>query len=186
MDPAQQNDLDWLAFRYVAGEMSADEAAAFEMKLADDQDAREAVSRAVELTERLAQAAPATADVALPVADRPSPQPTWRRPLVRAAAPLAWMAAGAAAALLLVNLDPWPARPPIERGPGTPPPAAAGNRPAADAALWARLQADGDWASPDLARWLEEPPALAADERDEDQESADVPSWIFANSNRPK
>lgn len=186
MDPAQQSELDWQAFRYVAGEMTADEAAAFEERLASDQESREALSRAVELTERLAEAAPvATAVVALPDPARPKAQSVWRRSLLRAAQPLAWMAAGAAAALLVVNLSGWSARPPIEPGSGTRTHAAAGKRPTADAALWARLQAGGDWATPDLARWLEESATLAADEREDSVQSADVPSWIFATSNSP-
>ena len=43
-------DLDWLAFAYLVGELPADVAAAFELRLADDQAAREALARAVELS----------------------------------------------------------------------------------------------------------------------------------------
>jgi hypothetical protein len=50
MQPTKQ-DLDWLAFRYVAGEMTDDESAAFELRLADDQLARDAVVEAVQLGE---------------------------------------------------------------------------------------------------------------------------------------
>ena len=46
-----QNELQWLAFRYVAGELSGDEAAQFEDRLDHDQQAREAVAGAVELTQ---------------------------------------------------------------------------------------------------------------------------------------
>ena len=46
--------LDWLAFCYVSGELDGDERTAFENRLADDQVAREAVARAVELTEAVA------------------------------------------------------------------------------------------------------------------------------------
>lgn len=42
-------DLDWQAFRYISGEMSADEVAAFEQLLGVDQAAREAVARSVVL-----------------------------------------------------------------------------------------------------------------------------------------
>lgn len=55
--PASQFDreeLDWLAFRYIAGELSEPEAAEFEERLAVDQAAREAVARSVELTSTLA------------------------------------------------------------------------------------------------------------------------------------
>jgi hypothetical protein len=50
MNSAEREELDWLAFRYVAGELAADEAGDFEGRLARDQTARDAVSRAVELT----------------------------------------------------------------------------------------------------------------------------------------
>ncbi|MFQ5731265.1 MAG: hypothetical protein ACE5KM_04840, partial [Planctomycetaceae bacterium] len=56
MNPQSENqwtprdDLEWTAFRYVANELSAEEAAAFEQRLADDQAAREAVARCVEMT----------------------------------------------------------------------------------------------------------------------------------------
>jgi anti-sigma factor RsiW len=48
--------LDWLAFRYVAGELSSDETAAFEQRLADDQAACDAVVRAMQLCEAIALA----------------------------------------------------------------------------------------------------------------------------------
>ena len=46
-------DLDWLAFRYISGEMTVSETDQFESLLADDQAAREAVVRAVELTQAI-------------------------------------------------------------------------------------------------------------------------------------
>lgn len=52
----QQNELDWLAFQYVAGELDAAEAEHFELRLADDQAAREAVACAVEWTQVVAAA----------------------------------------------------------------------------------------------------------------------------------
>lgn len=45
----RDRDLDWDAFRYVAGEMTPAEVQTFESRLEDDQRAREAVSAAVEL-----------------------------------------------------------------------------------------------------------------------------------------
>lgn len=51
MNEPSHDDLDWLAFRYVAAEMSPDEAAQFEERLGEDQECREAVARAVELAE---------------------------------------------------------------------------------------------------------------------------------------
>lgn len=49
-----ENDRDWLAFRYIAGELTGEDAAAFEAELATSQVAREAVARAVELTQAIA------------------------------------------------------------------------------------------------------------------------------------
>jgi anti-sigma-K factor RskA len=47
--------LDWLAFRYVAGEMTDHESADWERRLADDQTAREAVAGAVQLVQAIGQ-----------------------------------------------------------------------------------------------------------------------------------
>ena len=54
MDHPDQPDLLWSAFRYVADEMSAGEQDDFERQLSDDQSAREAVVRAVQLTQAMA------------------------------------------------------------------------------------------------------------------------------------
>lgn len=59
------SDSDWLAVRFVLGELNESEAALFEQQLATDQLARDAVVRATRLVETLA-ALPAPA--ALPVA----------------------------------------------------------------------------------------------------------------------
>ncbi len=56
MNSADREELDWLAFRYVAGELAADEMSDFESRLAHDQAACDAVSRAVELTSALFEA----------------------------------------------------------------------------------------------------------------------------------
>jgi hypothetical protein len=50
------SDLDWLAFRYVAGELNESEAEAFEQRLAEQQPAREAVASAVEIVETVTAA----------------------------------------------------------------------------------------------------------------------------------
>jgi hypothetical protein len=49
-----ESDREWLAFRYIAGELSDDEAVAFEAELETSQIAREAVARAVELSQAVA------------------------------------------------------------------------------------------------------------------------------------
>jgi hypothetical protein len=51
------DELDWLAYRYVAGELSPDEEQSFEARLGDDQPAREAVEQAFELTQAMRIAA---------------------------------------------------------------------------------------------------------------------------------
>jgi len=90
-------DLDWQAFRYVAGEMSSDEAAVFERRLADDQSAREAVADAVELAQALATLGPEAREDTRPVpkARLGSGKRTWRRRAV-------WTVAGTAACVALI------------------------------------------------------------------------------------
>lgn len=50
MKAKQREELDWLAFRYVAAELSPAESRDFECRLERDQEAREAVGRIVEVT----------------------------------------------------------------------------------------------------------------------------------------
>ncbi len=78
-------ELSWLAFRYVAGELTGGENTSFEAHLADDQAAREAVAEAVALYETVALASAQPASIT-----------RWQT-LRRA---VAWVAA--AAAVLLV------------------------------------------------------------------------------------
>ena len=78
-----QDELLWSAFRYVSGEMDADEQAAFESKLADDQSAREAVADAVALGVAAAHTRPVAAKSA-------AAHPRLRE----------WLAVGVAAGLL--------------------------------------------------------------------------------------
>lgn len=59
------NDSDWLAVRFVLGELNESEAVLFEQQLATDQRARDAVVRAARLVETLATL---PAPAALPVA----------------------------------------------------------------------------------------------------------------------
>jgi hypothetical protein len=88
MHPEQpESDLHWTAFLYVTGELGPDEASSFELLLADDQLARDAVAGAVELAGALAVVGPEF---------RPRRRPIGRRAFV-AAATLA-----AAACLVLV------------------------------------------------------------------------------------
>lgn len=50
---SSSDELEWSAFRYVADEMSAEEAAAFESLLAENERAREVVARTVQITHAL-------------------------------------------------------------------------------------------------------------------------------------
>ena len=49
-EPEFTNDLDWMAFCYVADELSGDQLAQFESRLENDQAAREAVAEAVKIS----------------------------------------------------------------------------------------------------------------------------------------
>ena len=90
MQRLNENDLDWLAFRYISNEMTPPEAESFEWLLADDQAAREAVARAVDLAQAVACV---PADV-IPIATtHHSPLTTHSR---RRARPIRWIAAAAA------------------------------------------------------------------------------------------
>jgi ferric-dicitrate binding protein FerR (iron transport regulator) len=82
------NDSDWLAVRFVLGELSASEAAAFEQQLASDQAARDAVVRATMLVETLA---------AIPA---PMVQPVRRTIARRIVAALTVVAAGVCIAIV--------------------------------------------------------------------------------------
>lgn len=86
------NEHDWTAFCYAAGEMTAADAEAFELRLADDQAAREALARAVELTQAVA-----AAETLQPVSIGSSGRSLWGKRLV-------WMAIGSAASLLMAAL----------------------------------------------------------------------------------
>jgi len=58
MPTDSRSDLHWLAYGYVSGTLSAEDSEAFERRLDRDQEAREAVARAVELSEVIASLSP--------------------------------------------------------------------------------------------------------------------------------
>ena len=98
IDEPDPCSLDWLAFQYLANELGNAEREAFEETLAENQAAREAVARAVELTQMLS-AARELDEIVVRSADAPVPAS------IRTAAwsvPAAWMGIGAAACLALV------------------------------------------------------------------------------------
>lgn len=92
---ACENELDWSAFCYAAGEMNESDAAAFELRLAHDQAAREALARAVELTQAVAAAE--SLEPVVTLRQPAAKEVTWSRRL-------AWMAIGSAASLLVALL----------------------------------------------------------------------------------
>ena len=85
-NPAEQDELAWLAFQYVAGEFTSADANAFEERLATDQAAREAVADAVALFHAVC-AAEATAPVVAKQSDRMQTL-VWRAVIAIAAAVL--------------------------------------------------------------------------------------------------
>jgi hypothetical protein len=88
------NDLHWLAFSYVAGELTPAEAEQFELRLADDQTAREALARAVELCQVVTAVEAHSDSYVAPAAKTRS---TWNDRL-------SWMAIGGLASLLIALL----------------------------------------------------------------------------------
>ena len=103
LDPG--DDLRWLAFQYVAGELAGAELERFEASLLEDQAAREAVGEAVELTQATHLACRRPAVVASRTAET-STSARW--------VPAAWMTIGAALSLLLViglQFARWPTPP---------------------------------------------------------------------------
>jgi hypothetical protein len=70
MEADANEDLGWLAFRYISNEMTQAEIEAFEQKLTEDQSAREAVAQAVTWTQAVAlnrsEALPARRAISVP------------------------------------------------------------------------------------------------------------------------
>jgi hypothetical protein len=182
-DPSAE--LAWLAFQYVSEELSADDAAAFELRLAEDQAAREAVAQAVELSAALKLAigdqveSTEPAEVFLVEARGYWSQKAWLQPA-------AWMAVGAAACLAAVFCFYQPRadenRPPVAAGEGVD----GDLSPASSLAMvWAQSRHSGSDAD-DLATM-----ANGSDEQGADDQSAgdhDVsddsqmiaPGWLLA------
>src|SRR5262245_21336999 len=167
-----QNELDWTAFCYVAGELSPAEVERFEVRLADEQPAREALARAVEMTQAVAAAeSQAECHVVIPAARH---RPVW-------ISRLAWMAVGGTAAALLAVL--WSGA------------LNSGRHPLTGAQLLARSELAAAWtqardeiaAAKEAGQW---PMIAAAGDSDEEQPGTEsrgddlaleeAPSWMTA------
>ncbi len=106
MSPRIPDDLSWLALQYICDELSPTNRDAFELMLAEDQTAREAVAEAVECCsavriaygEHAAPLAPAVSPAMPATSPRLRQRSAWRRSLSAAT----WMVSGAAACLLAI------------------------------------------------------------------------------------
>ncbi len=183
-EPAPDNstdDCDWLAFRYVAGEMPADEAEQFEDRLAHDQAAREAVAASVRLVGLVAAAGhmPGAASP-LPIAfDTPHSGPA---PVAKPVPPrwmsTVWGTAGVAAALLAAFCL-WNVGDLLAPSSGlVRPDMAHGELPAGPgllAAVWATSELGQDQLADDAGTALADP---------SDPDEVTIPDWLVAAVSR--
>jgi hypothetical protein len=162
------NQLDWLAFSYAAGEMNAAEAEQFELRLADDQSAREALARAVELTQTVA-AAHSEADYFVVPA---------RRPAAGWGTRLSWMAIGGLASVVIALV--W-------SGAFNRPNAAPSESQLALAAAWsqarsgiAQAKEDGVWLPSSWSQTEPDEELLAVSDVALEYQPGETPSWLTA------
>jgi anti-sigma factor RsiW len=101
----EPDDLNWSAFRYVAGELDEAETRAFESRLESDQDAREAVAQAVALTRCVAAAAAEQASRLEPACELPVRAGVADRTATGRGSTRGWVTAMAVSAALLVLLS---------------------------------------------------------------------------------
>jgi anti-sigma-K factor RskA len=178
----KHEDLEWLAFQYIAGELAPGAAELFEERLAGDQAAREAVAAAVQIAQTIAlesdlfEATPSTGELAEVVR-----QPVrisvsrFRSSRYRSS----WRRAGVAAAGLLLALTAWtgwkshiaPARLDVARNANS----AESSRLAA---IWADAQFDPERSSDWQCDPLRAPRSAAGEE--EDDADVLVPEWLLA------
>lgn len=168
------DDLSLRAFRYIAGELSEADAAAFERRLARDLDGCAAVAEMVEITGAIAliQPAPARSTVS-----RRSPAAFHSRFRTRLATAFAASIAIGVLCLATVSSTPRPGPPDRTEG--------MEDAPQSVALTWSSLRQQHDGALfADLGDWpLFEPPAsgltrTALDPREDD---AALPSWVLAS-----
>jgi hypothetical protein len=160
------SQLDWSAFCYAAGEMTPAEAEQFEARLADDQQAREALARAVELTQTVAAAESQAGDLVVPAG----------RHVADWGARLSWMAIGGLASVVIALV--WSGA--IHTSPSGP-----SEKQLALASAWTQARADIAQAKEE-GLWL---PVTWLGEADEDSLAGtdapdspmgETPSWILA------
>jgi hypothetical protein len=196
MPHEKPDDLDWLAFCYIADELSPDEVERFESRLADDQEAREAVARAVDLTRAVAAVCAEAPHRTTPAS---SVAGVWRR--MGLAGRLGWAAIAASACLAAVlgyqyyhacqhDRGAAPTASAPQEAPGGERIGMPGSRPDQLAVLWSRtreeladLQVDDRVADfpdeGDVANELS--PSLGEDQPGEDTFATNIPpSWVLA------
>ncbi len=98
------DELEFAAFRFIAGEMNADEATDFERLLADEQSVRDAVCRAVAVTEQLTLANSKRVENTSKIAE---PVHASQSRFGHVASAISWMAAGAIVASVALLLGGW-------------------------------------------------------------------------------
>lgn len=170
---SDQNNLDWLAFQYVAGEMSPPEADAFEARLLDDQHAREAVAAAVELCQAVEATCSMASDAVPATVLSASRSATWM-------VPAAWLTLGAAACLLVVASIHWldSSTPPASKWVAS----SASEHDLELALAWSdvrELQSQGFEADPAIDNDDDSLESSFSDEiESESSDPLDAPSWI--------
>ncbi|QDT37074.1 hypothetical protein [Stratiformator vulcanicus] len=160
--PNHFDDVDWRATQYVLGELGAEESKSLEDQLGHDQELREAVARATQLTLAIAAVRPMTAELVA-------------RRSVRSKRSLQIAVVGTVAALALVMAVAV-----------TPPGEKTVNREQkteALLALWAESRVDDHVAQPDAPQW-ERPIHIGplTDNSGDDSLESDVapPNWMLA------
>jgi hypothetical protein len=163
-----QSQLDWSAFCYAAGELSQAESEQFEARLADDQQAREALARAVELTQAVVAAESQAESFVVPA----------RRHAADWSTRLSWMAIGGLASVVIALV--WSGI--IGRSLSGP-----SEREFALAAAWTQTRAeiaqakeDGLWLPPTFSQGDADEELLAMSDLGDESSPGETPSWMTA------
>ena len=180
MQDEHEDEVNWQAFRYVAGEMSEVEVERFEEQLALDQSAREAVATAAQLAQTVA-----LTESQEPVTLRPALAARSEKRMLRAAV---WMGLGAAACLAIVLSAGWldfskDAK--IASPDDTPPPAMADDEATRLAMSWIETKDEladeangGQDPQNDLLNVTEDE-TIAAEMSGDEEIEVETPSWLL-------